>query len=122
MEVVNAFVDGYDLVILAREGDRVVEHKARPEYSFFVETNELDVDFARALRSANSVRAMKVEGKYTRIAWCDDSTRKEMLYGRFQKVWDDEEEEYRRKRTPSPFQERNVVTYEGDDLKNGRLV
>ena len=114
MEVVNAFVDGYDLVILAREGDRVVEHKARPEYSFFVETNELDVDFARALRSANSVRAMKVEGKYTRIAWCDDSTRKEMLYGRFQKVWDDEEEEYRRKRTPSPFQERNVVTYEGD--------
>ena len=114
MEVVNAFVDGYDLVVLAREDDRIVEHKVRPEYSFFVETKDLDVDFGRALRSAQAVRAMKEEGKYTRIAWSDDSTRKEMLYGRFTKFFDEEAQEWVKGRKPSPFQERQITTYEGD--------
>lgn len=114
MQVVNAFVDGFDLLILAREGDRIVEHKARPDYSFFVESSELPIDFMRQLRSAEAVRGIKVEGKYTRISWKDDATRKEMLYGRFQKVWDEEEEAYRKLRIPSPFQERDIITYEGD--------
>lgn len=114
MEVVNAFVDGYDLVILAREGERIVEHKTRPEFSFFVETKELEVDFARQLRSASAVRAMKEEGRYTRIAWVDEATRKEMLYGRFTRHWDEENEEFVKGRKPSPFQERGVTTYEGD--------
>lgn len=114
MEVVNAFVDGFDLVILAREGDKIVEHKARPEYSFFVETAELDVDFARQLRGANAVRAMKQEGRYTRIAWVDDATRKEMLYGRYTKYWDDAAGEYVKGKKPSPFQEQDIITYEGD--------
>lgn len=114
MEVVNAFVDGYDLVILAREGEKIVEHKVRPEYSFFVETKELQVDFGRQLRSASAVRAMKEEGRFTRIAWVDDATRKEMLYGRFTKYWDEEAEEYVKGRKPSPFQERGITTFEGD--------
>lgn len=114
MEVVNAFVDGYDLVILARDGERIVEHKVRPEYSFFVETKEIDVDFGRQLRSASVVRSMREEGRFTRIAWSDDQVRKEMLYGRFTKVWDDETGEYHKGRRPSPFQERQITTYEGD--------
>jgi DNA polymerase elongation subunit (family B) len=115
MEVVNAFVDGPDLIILEREGDRIVEHKTRPEYSFFVETEQLqDVDFARQIRSASVVRAMVSEGRWTRIVWSDDFVRKEMLYGRLIRSKNPVTGEEERRRNPSPFQTRGITTYEGD--------
>lgn len=115
MEVVNAFVDGPDLVILEREGDRIVEHKKKPEYSFFVETEKLDSDFLRQLRSASAVRSLRQEGKWTRIEWADEFIRREMLYGRkAQPVKDPATGGTEWVRRRSPFQERGIVTYEGD--------
>lgn len=105
MQVLNAFVDGRDLLILAREDEKVVEYRNRPEYSFFVRTTELPDDLERLLRSSRSVRAISKEGEWTRIVWVDDWVRRAMLYGR-------RDEDGRR--TPSPFQERGIRTYEGD--------
>jgi DNA polymerase elongation subunit (family B) len=113
MEVVNCFVDGFDLLILAREDGRIVEHRAKPEYSFFVESKDLNTEFGRQLRSASAVRAIKEEGRWTRLTWIDELVRKDMLYGKFVKA-PDENGEISKFRRPSPFQERGIVTYEGD--------
>lgn len=105
LQVVNAFVDGPELLVIHRVGERLAEHRVRPEYSFFVKKEDLPDEFARNLRSSRAVVAMKDEGPWVRISWQDDFVRKAMLYGR------KDEEGVRR---PSPFQERGIVTYEGD--------
>jgi DNA polymerase I len=103
-EVVNAFVDGPDLVVIERADGRLIERKQRAEYSFFVETSELDDELARSLRSSRSVRAVVPEGRFTRLIWADDWIRRTMVSGR-----KDGE-----RRIPSPFQERGIKTYDGD--------
>lgn len=102
--VVNAFVDGGELVVVSRGERGREEHKFRPEYSFFVKTDELPEDLARMLRSSRAVRAMTKEGSYTRIAWADEWTRRAMVYGRKEG----------NERVPSPFQERAITIFEGD--------
>lgn len=106
MEVVNAYVDGSSLLVVHREGGKLCERRLRPEYSFFVRTEDLEKhpDFAHSLRSHRLVVGMGREGPWTRISWADDWTRKAMVSGR-------KEGE---RRIPSPFQARGIVTYEGD--------
>lgn len=104
VQVANAFLDGPDLRIFEREGSAVRERRVKPEYSFFVESKDLDAEFARSLRSSRSVRAMLEEGRYTRIVWADEWVRKAMVYGR--KEGD--------RRIPSPFMERGIKVFEGD--------
>jgi DNA polymerase elongation subunit (family B) len=104
LEVVNAFVDGGQLVILHREGDELKEIRRTPEYSFFVKTNELPSELARSLRNSRGVRAMTEEGEFTRIVWGDQWIRRDMLWGKR----DGE------RRIQSPIQALNVDTFEGD--------
>jgi DNA polymerase I len=106
IEVVNAYVDGRDLLILERGPDgRVLERRERPEYSFFVKTEDLPEDLTRQMRSSRSLRAMVVEGAWIRLSWADDWVRRAMLYGR-------KGEDGRK--IPSPFQEQSIPVYEGD--------
>lgn len=107
IEVVNAFVDGPDLVILSREGTRVSERRVRPEYSFFVRRRDLDAagaDFSRMLRQSRPLVAMKEEGPWTRLCWSDEYVRRAMTSGK--RDGD--------RKVQSPFQERGIDTFEGD--------
>lgn len=104
-DVINAFVDGAELVVRHRVDGQLREHRCRAEYAFFVKKSEMTDDFAHSLRGSRAVVAMRDEGSYVRIVWSDDWARKAMLYGR------KDEHGVRR---PSPFQERGITVYEGD--------
>ncbi len=104
LQVVNAYVDGHEIVVshLVEGRSRVL--RARPEYSFFVKKGSMPDDFVHMLRGSRSVVGMRDEGSWTRICWVDDFVRKNMLRGR----------RIDGKHHPSPFSERGIVTYEGD--------
>lgn len=108
LEVVNAFVDGAQLAIFHRDGERVVRRNVRPEYSFFVRTRDLEPEFKQMLGRSRSLVAMLDEGEWTRLCWADDWVRRAMVNGRKEGRGEDAV------RTPSPFQERNIETFEGD--------
>lgn len=104
IEVVNAFVDGPDLVILSRHAGAVVERRVRPEYSFFVRTADMDADFSRSVRQSRALVAAREEGPWTRFCWKDDWVRRAMVQGRRDGG----------EKVPSPFQDRGIPTFEGD--------
>lgn len=89
----NAFYDRADVVLVRRDEDDVVRfERMKAESSFFIREQDVDERLLRMIRVHPSVRAVKRNGSYWRISWCDRASC----------------EEYSR-----AFEKRQIPTYEG---------
>ncbi len=107
---VNAYVDGEKIVLLSRRGDRIDFTQVPAEYVTFLRQRDLTAEFERTIRSSSSIRSIKVDGAWMRIAWIGDLARRDMVQGR--PDWDPITRE--KKVMPSPFMSLGVSLYEGD--------
>ena len=78
-EVLNAFVDGNQLVQLFRKEDgRVYALRKPAEYVSYLETKEVPVVLGRELRGSSYVTGMRAEGRWCRVNWLNDRARDAM--------------------------------------------
>ena len=78
-EVLNAFVDGNQLVQLFRKEDgRVYALRKPAEYVSYLETKEVPVALGRELRGSSYVTGMRAEGRWCRVNWLNDRARDAM--------------------------------------------
>lgn len=104
MEVVNAYLSGSSIVVLARDASGALTRQTRtPEHVVYVDAEEIGDDFARQLSQSRFVRSFTKEGRWLRVGFGDRFIRDELIFGR--KGAD---------ARPSPFEERGLKTYEGD--------
>lgn len=67
--LLNVFWQGDDLVIVERQGDRVVMGAARPEHVCYLRAADVNDDLDRALRNDARVRSLDNEDHWVRIGW-----------------------------------------------------
>ena len=78
-EVLNAFVDGNQLVQLFRKEDgRVYALRKPAEYVSYLETKEVPVALGRELRGSSYTTGMRAEGRWCRVNWLNDRVRDAM--------------------------------------------
>lgn len=106
---VNAFVDGDQVALLSRVGDKLAVTRVPAEYITYALASEMTEDIERSLRSSSSVRGVRREGKYVRISWLGDSVRRDMCNGRKER---DRDGNY--VTMPSPLMSAGIQLFEGD--------
>jgi DNA polymerase elongation subunit (family B) len=67
--LLNVFWQGDDLVIVERQGDRVVMGAARPEFVCYLRADDVNEDLDRALRNDVRVRSLDNEDHWVRVGW-----------------------------------------------------
>jgi DNA polymerase elongation subunit (family B) len=80
MPIVNAYVDGRELVLVSRDANsRVVVQRKAAEYVSYLKTADVPIELGRELRGSRYVTGMKAEGPWCRVTWADEGSRREML-------------------------------------------
>lgn len=77
-EVVNAYEDGADVVLLRRDGSRVVRSTVRADHALYLLRDEVPVDLQQGLRNSQRVRSMRAEGRWLRVGMSGPRDRAEL--------------------------------------------
>jgi hypothetical protein len=77
-EILNAFVDGGELVQLFRkpEDGKVYAARRPAEYASFLRRADVTPEVERTLRSSSVVRGIKIEGQHLRVSWLSAEARR----------------------------------------------
>ncbi len=97
IESVNGFLDGDRVVMLRRDGARVVERRVPAEHVSYLHGSEVTAEVARQLRASQFVASLAREGEWWRVGWRGDEARRFMCQDK-----------------QSPLVGWSIKTYEGD--------
>lgn len=104
-EYVNAYVDGPDLVLLRREGERLLRRSVRAEWVSYFKVADVPLKLRRDLGASQYVRSIKQEGEWLRVGWSDPLIR-EAMCGLARRRGNDAPQ--------SPIVAASIPTYEAD--------
>lgn len=76
--LVNAYLDGTEVVLLRREGAKVVEERRRATWDFFVEAATFPDALRQKCESSAHCAALRRDGDYFRLSWRSPEARRKL--------------------------------------------
>lgn len=93
---VNAYVNGNELVILTRQGDKLIRRTQPAEHTCFIKAADLSREQLRELSTASVVKTVRRDGDFFRLIWKDSDALRRLTS------------------KDGLFDKKEIQTYEGD--------